>query len=197
MQRRIEQGQSFSTAGGSPDWQPTLTGTQVTLRPLEAGDFEPLYAVASDPAIWEQHPEPTRWQREVFSKFFTSGLALNGTPAGGTVVVHDTVSGAVIGCSRWYDWNSETREVAIGYTFLARSHWGGTFNRELKALMLRHAFEHATRVWFHVGPNNMRSQQALKRIGARYSHTVIAEPGQGRDTAWFEMNTTDFAAHFP
>ncbi|WP_336511600.1 hypothetical protein [Candidatus Accumulibacter phosphatis] len=64
----------------APDFalQPTLIGETIFLRPLQAGDFEPLYAAASDPAIWEQHPEPLRYQRAVFAGFFASALASGG-----------------------------------------------------------------------------------------------------------------------
>lgn len=177
----------------SPHWHPTLTGRLVSLRPLAADDHEKLYQAASDPGIWEQHPEPTRWQRNVFQRFFDSAIALNAAGTGGSMLVQDAATHAVIGSSRWYDWNADAREVVIGYTFLARSHWGGQYNRELKALMLRHAFQYAQRVWFHVGPSNLRSQAALKRIGARYSHTVGASPASPLETLCFVMDAAQFA----
>ncbi|NBO20540.1 MAG: N-acetyltransferase, partial [Rhodobacteraceae bacterium] len=75
-------------------------------------------------------------------------------------------SGRVIGSSRYYDWNPADRSVVIGYTFLAREHWGDGTNREMKRLMLDHAFRWAHTAWFHVSPGNRRSQMALERIGA-------------------------------
>jgi RimJ/RimL family protein N-acetyltransferase len=117
------------------DLQPTLVGESILLRPLMADDFEALYAAASDPLIWEQHPEPLRYQRQVFEEFFAGALA-----SGGALLVIDKTSGEVIGTSRYYEWNPDQREVAIGYTFLVRSHWGGATNREMKQLMLGHAF---------------------------------------------------------
>jgi RimJ/RimL family protein N-acetyltransferase len=152
--------------------QPTLVGKSLTLRPLATADFEALYVVASDPLIWEQHPEPTRHQRAVFEGFFAGALASRGALA---VVKRD--AGAIIGTSRYYDCNEVGREVAIGFTFLARQHWGGAVNRELKQLMLQHAFHWADTVWFHVGKNNWRSRRALEKIGAEYSHEVQRETG--------------------
>ena len=93
------------------DLQPTLIGETILLRPLLADDFEPLYAAASDPMIWEQHPEPLRYQRAVFAGFFASALA-----SGGALVVIDKPSDTVIGSSRYYDWNPDAQEVTIGYT---------------------------------------------------------------------------------
>jgi RimJ/RimL family protein N-acetyltransferase len=152
------------------DLQPTLVGTTLSLRPLVAGDFEALFTVASDPLIWEQHPEPTRYQRKVFEGFFATALASKGA-----LLVTDNASGKAIGSSRYYDWNSPAREVAIGYTFLARSHWGGSANLEMKRLMLAHAFRWARAVWFHVGTENWRSRRAMEKIGGQLSHVGAKE----------------------
>lgn len=40
--------------------QPTLHGDLVSLRPLRPDDLDALYAVASDPLVWEQHPDRDR-----------------------------------------------------------------------------------------------------------------------------------------
>lgn len=152
------------------DVQPTLVGETIFLRPLKADDFESLYAAASDPLVWEQHPEPLRYQRKVFEGFFAGAIA-----SGGALVVTDKISGKIIGSSRYYDWNPSNRSVAIGYTFLARSHWGGETNREMKQLMLNHAFHWAKVVWFHIGKNNWRSRKAIEKIGARLSHEASRE----------------------
>lgn len=149
----------------TPDLQPTLTGETLLLRPLRAEDFEPLFAVASDPLIWALHPEPTRWQREVFERYFNAGMASKGA-----LLIVEKSTGKILGSSRYYDWNPADRSVAIGFTFLARSHWGGDTNRELKKLMLDHAFGFAQTAWFHVGPNNFRSRRAMEKIGGTFSH---------------------------
>lgn len=155
------------------DQQPTLRGATLLLRPLCAADFDALYAVAADPLVWAQHPEPLRYQRDVFARNFFAGALASGS----ALVVIDTASGAVIGSSRYYDLDPARREVAIGYTFLARSHWGGASNREMKRLMLDHAFRWAEVVWFHVGSNNLRSRKAVEKIGARLDHEGHKEAG--------------------
>jgi N-acetyltransferase len=164
---------------------PTLTGESLTLRQLQASDFEALYAVASDPLIWVQHPEPSRYQRDVFQRFFDAALA-----GGSTYVVIDKANGQIIGSSRYYEWNPEQREIAIGFTFLARSHWGGSANSEIKRLMLELAFHHARVVWFHVGKNNLRSRKALEKIGARFSHEERKELfGQVHEYVFYRMDS--------
>jgi hypothetical protein len=52
------------------DFQPTLKGKLLELRALRASDFRDLYAVASDPLIWEQHPVKDRCKEDVFKVFF-------------------------------------------------------------------------------------------------------------------------------
>lgn len=125
-------------------------------------DFEALHAAASDPLIWEQHPENTRWQRDVFRRFFVSGLESRGA-----LVILDAKTHAVIGTSRYTAHDPGKRSVEIGYTFLTRPYWGGPHNAELKALMLGYAFEQVDTVFFVVGDHNFRSQKAVLKLGAR------------------------------
>ncbi len=145
------------------DLQPSLENPLVRLAPLEPGDFEKLYAVACDPLIWEQHPSRERFRREVFLSYFQGAIESKGASQ-----VLDAVSGELIGCSRYYDYDPGTSQVSIGYTFLARSHWGRGYNRALKQLMLDHAFQHVGRVTFQVGSTNWRSRRAMEKLGAAY-----------------------------
>ena len=143
------------------DLQPTLKGELLTLRPLRPEDFHDLFAVAADPLIWEQHPNRDRHREEVFRQFFHEALE-----SGGELIVIDSNDDQVIGSSRFHAYDPEKSEIEIGWTFLARSRWGGLYNREMKQLMLRHAFRFVKKVVFLVGPQNLRSQRALEKIGA-------------------------------
>jgi N-acetyltransferase len=143
------------------DLQPVLTGQLVRLRPLRRDDFDELYGVASDPLIWEQHPEPERCQLEVFRGFFRSAL-----DSGGALVALDAADGKrIIGSSRFAGYDPSRSEVEIGWTFLARPYWGGRYNGEMKRLMLDHAFKYVQRVVFLIGHHNLRSQKAIAQIG--------------------------------
>jgi len=142
-------------------WQPTLLKNEwVELRPLEPTDFEALYEVASDPLIWEQHPNPNRYQRPVFQTYFEGAIASKGA-----FLIKDTI-GQIIGCSRFYDHDPPKKEVKIGYTFFDRSCWGKPYNRNTKALMLDYAFQFVEKVVFEVGAGNIRSQKAMEKLGA-------------------------------
>ena len=142
--------------------QPALVGSRVLLRPMEENDFEALYDVAKDPQIWDQIDQPNRHLRDVYLKNFENALA-----SGGALVALDLRTNQIVGASRFYDFDEQKKQVAIGYTFLARSLWGSGFNSEMKRLMLNHAFLHVERVIFHIATKNVRSQKAIEKIGAR------------------------------
>ncbi len=158
------------------DRQPVLDGKLLHLRPLVPADWDALYAVASDPLIWAVHPSSDRWQEQPFRAFFADALA-----KGGALVVIDRSSGAMIGSSRFQAFDpADGGSVEIGWTFLARSHWGGAYNPELKRLMLTHALRFVSRVDFRIGEANLRSRKAMEKIGGHLSdRTELAETTSG------------------
>ena len=143
------------------DAQPNLKGDLVELRPLRGDDFDGLFAVASDSLIWEQHPEGNRHEEAVFRQFFQDALS-----SGGALIAIDATTREIIGSSRFHGYDGERSEVEIGWTFLARSRWGGRYNGEMKRLMLSHAFRYVRNVVFRVGIQNIRSQRAVEKLGA-------------------------------
>ena len=143
-----------------PDFQPTLTGPTVIVRPVAAADWPELFAAGSDPEIWKVHPRSDRYTEPVFRDYFDGAVASKMA-----FVFVDRSTGLVIGSSRYFGHDAERREVEIGWTFIARSHWGGATNREVKRLMLDHAFTIVDTVIFWVGETNWRSQGAMTKIG--------------------------------
>lgn len=141
--------------------QPVIDNEKVILYPLEATDFEALLTVASDPKIWEQHPNKDRWKKEVFKTFFNGALQ-----SGGAFKIVDKTTHQIIGSTRFYDYNQAENSIFIGYTFYATACWGKGFNQLTKASMLNYAFQFVSKVYFHVGAENIRSQRAMDRLGA-------------------------------
>ncbi|MCE3258393.1 MAG: putative acetyltransferase [Bacteroidetes bacterium] len=141
--------------------QQILENELVRLVPLKETDFEALYKVASDPLIWEQHPNKNRYKREVFQNFFEGAIQSKGA-----YLIYDKASGELIGSTRFYDYKPQEKVITIGYTFFARSHWGGKHNPSVKQLMMDYAFDHVNSVFFHIGAQNIRSQKAIERLGA-------------------------------
>jgi RimJ/RimL family protein N-acetyltransferase len=143
-----------------PDFQPTLIGHTMTVRPVSAGDWPEMFAAASDPEIWKVHPTPDRYTEPAFQKFFDGAVSSKTAFA-----FVDQATGRVVGSSRYHGHDPVLSEIEIGWTFLARSHWGGRANREVKRLMLDHAFTFVDTVIFWVGEQNWRSQGAMTKIG--------------------------------
>jgi RimJ/RimL family protein N-acetyltransferase len=173
------------------DLQPVLNGRTIRLRPLERGDFEALHLAASDPGIWELHPDSERYRRDIFQqRYFESALASRGS-----LLIEESDSGRIIGCSRYYEWNPDSREISIGYTFIERSHWSVGTNRELKELMLNHIYQWAWIVWFHVGKTNSRSRRAVEKLGATLTYEKERElDGKPFTQLYYKLEASAFRA---
>jgi RimJ/RimL family protein N-acetyltransferase len=174
------------------DRQPTLEGERLLLRPLRPDDWGALFAVASDPLVWALHPANDRWQEPVFREFFANAL-----DGGGALVAIDKQTGAIVGSSRFQGHDpAGGGSVEVGWTFLARSHWGGSWNREMKRLMLAHALAHVERVDFRVGETNLRSRRAMEKIGGRLSQRdeVIDMAGRQVRHVIYEIDRESFAS---
>lgn len=138
-----------------------LKNDLIHLLPLQETDFSALYKVASDPLVWEQHPNKLRYQSAIFQNYFEGAILSKGA-----FLVRDTKTNEVIGCSRYYDFNENENTILIGYTFIGRKFWGKGYNKALKKLMLDYAFQFVDKVYFHIGAFNIRSQKAIEKIGA-------------------------------
>ena len=152
--------------------QPTLTGERLLVRPIRADDWPGLFAAAADPTLWEQHPAADRYREDVFRQFFDDALA-----AGSAFAVIDSASGDIIGSSRYHGYDESSRVIEIGWTFLARDYWGGSYNAELKTLMLDHAFRFVDTVVFWVGEHNQRSRRAMQKIGGVLRDGTVQRAG--------------------
>jgi N-acetyltransferase len=173
----------------SIDLQPTLIGPRVIVRPVAPSDWPEMFAAAADPEIWVLHPASDRYRESVFRAFFDNALASRSAFS-----FVDRESGAIIGSSRFHAYNPVASEIEIGWTFLQRAYWGGSYNLEVKRLMLEHAFQFVDTVVFWVGETNWRSQRAMEKIGA----VRRAEPqhrlldGKLHPHVVFEIKNRDF-----
>lgn len=174
--------------------RPILKKDDIALLPLEPEDFEALYRVASDPKIWEQHPNKDRWKKEVFQVFFEGALRSNGA--------FKIVKGReIIGSTRFYDYNLQDDSILIGYTFYGREYWGKGINHSVKSMMLDYIFQFVSKVYFHIGAENIRSQIAISRLGTtKIGEEWVAYFGESSKlnyvyeitkSAWFDQKTKD------
>ena len=142
----------------------------IIITPLTESDFDRLFAVASDPLIWEQHPSNDRYKKEVFRPFFDGAVA-----SGTAFLIFDKKTNKLIGSTRFYDYKPDEASIAIGYTFIAKEYWGGNYNGSAKKLLLDYAFEFVNTVIFQIGSTNTRSQKAILKIGAEKAREVELE----------------------
>ena len=174
------------------DRQPTLSGTLIDLRPLAEAAWDGLFAVASDKELWAQHPMHTRWQEPVFRAFFADALA-----NGGALVAVEQATGAIIGSSQYRGLTDENGgSVEIGWSLIARSHWGGRYNGEMKRLMIAHALASVAQVTFRIGETNWRSRRAVEKIGGVLTDAidVVAGPNGPAAHVTYAMTRVAFAS---
>jgi RimJ/RimL family protein N-acetyltransferase len=172
--------------------QPILEDELVLVRPLKSTDFADLYAVASDPLVWEQHPDFDRYKSDVFESFFEIAMR-----SGSAFVVIDKSNSKFIGSSRYNRLGEARHAIEIGWTFLARSHWGGRYNGAMKKLMLDHAFGFVDDVIFYIGVDNTRSQKALEKLGGKQvtePHLQSLIRGDGIDLT-YRINKEEWRNH--
>jgi len=148
----------------TPDFelQPDLENELIKITPLKESDFERLFKVASDPLIWEQHPDRNRYQRETFKLFFDGHVKSKSA-----FLIFEQNTNELIGCTRYHNYDPGKSKIEIGYTFLARKYWGGKYNAAMKTLLLNHAFHFVESAVFLIGSTNIRSQMAILKIGAK------------------------------
>ncbi|MGH9086230.1 MAG: GNAT family N-acetyltransferase [Acidimicrobiales bacterium] len=161
------------------DRQPTLVSELLVVRPLRRFDFDALWAISSDPLLWEQHPAKERAELAGFEGWFDDAIGSRGA-----LVVLSSDDDEVIGTSRYDRLDEDANEVEIGWTFIARRLWGGQHNGELKRLMLEHAFRSVDVVVFRVHSENMRSRRAVEKLGAVLVATEVDALGRGENVVY-------------
>ena len=185
---------------GMPPLVPiALEGTHVRLEPLLHDHARGLHAATEDDELWSwlsyDLRDPAmleRWMKEAFD------ARDRGTEMPFAVILR--TSGDVIGSTRYLDIRSTFKGLEIGWTWYRRDTWGGPVNPECKYLLLRHAFEvwGAIRVCLKTDIKNLHSQNAIKKLGAKYEGTLrnhyIRRDGTYRDSVYFSIIDTEWPA---
>ena len=97
----------------------------------------------------------------------------------------------MIGSSRYFGYDEAASEIEIGWSFLARSYWGGSYNREMKRLMLEHAFMFVSNVVFLIGPENWRSRRAIEKLGGVL---IGSRDTRGRESVVYRITAAEAMA---
>ena len=175
--------------------QPTvLEGNHVRLEPLALTHVPDLYAAGGgDEEVWRWNPRMLPQTEEQMHDLVLDALAHQSAGDYTCFAVVQRESGRAVGSTSFMNVPQYDHSIEIGYTWYARSVWRTAVNTESKLLLLTHAFEELgfDRVMLKTDHLNVRSQQAIARLGATYEgtlrHQVIRRDGTWRDTVYFSI----------
>ncbi|MGI4743737.1 MAG: GNAT family N-acetyltransferase [Janthinobacterium lividum] len=169
-----------------------LENNRVRLRPLETTDFEVLKAIAFDPEIWSF--TLTRADDAVSLAAYLAA-AMHERQAGRRYpfAIVDRETGLLAGSTSYYNVVPDDQRLSIGHTWMGTDFQRTGLNRAAKHLLLSYAFEtlHYERVELETDSRNLKSQQAMRRMGATEEGTLrrhrFTQGGYRRDTVIFSI----------
>jgi RimJ/RimL family protein N-acetyltransferase len=173
-----------------------LEGHGLRLEPLGLEHVDGLKAAAADGALWTlavtsvPEPDDTRGYVE-------RALAMRDRLA---FAVRESAGGAIVGSTSFHDIVPAIDRLEIGYTWYAKSRQKTFVNPAAKFLLMRHAFETlgAQLVGWRTDGNNVASQRAIERLGARKDgvlrHHAPRRDGSVRDTVMYSMTPAEWPA---
>lgn len=177
----------------------TLEGSLVTLRPLMAEDATPLAALVTAEQL-DLHPYTVIPSAQRMTHYIAEALAEQAAGRALPFVVIERATAQVAGTTRFCRAEPPHRRLEIGYSWLGQSWRGRGINRQMKWLMLDHAFTTlgALRVEFQTDLLNRQSQRALEKIGAQREGLLrrhrIMPSGRIRDSLIYSIIDSDWPA---
>lgn len=177
----------------------TLTGAHIKLEPMRPEHSAALLDAGRAGQVWEFMPVRVGGP-EALDRWLAKALDAERLGREYPFVVRRLGDGRVIGSTRYLDVQEEDRTAEIGWTWYEPGAWGTVVNPEAKFLLLRHAFEdwRAIRVALKTDVRNLRSQSAIKKLGAVYEGTLrnqrIRPDGSYRDTPIYSIIESEWPA---
>ncbi len=166
----------------------TLSNTHVTLEPLREEHREAMRLAGDDPDTWKLMS--IRGDGKYFDGWFDYVLA---DQAKANAISHAIlVDGKVIGHSAYLVIHPLFQRVEIGWTWYRADQRGTKVNSACKHLLLGHAFAcGAERVELKTHHKNLHSQNAMRKMGAKYEgtlrHHAKTWDGSFRDSVFFSV----------
>lgn len=176
-----------------------LEGAHVRLEPLARGHADDLAEAARDPLIWRWLPVQIA-SRQDLETWIDEALVASAAGVEHAFAVVDRQTGRAVGSTRYMDITPSHRGAEVGWTWYARSAWGGIVNPESKLLLLSHAFEEwgAIRLYFKTDSLNERSRAAIARLGAIYEGDLrnhrIRPDGTYRHSSYYSILNSEWPA---
>lgn len=171
-----------------------LEDSKASLVQLEAKHTDDLYEYGKDESLWTHYTFREMRTYERFRDFIMASVtAMQEGVNEYTFCIIDKQTGKPVGTTSFLDIQPASKSLEIGRTWLAKHLHGTGFNIECKYLLLKHCFETLglIRVFFKTDSNNIRSQKAMEKIGAKYEGTLrnhmIREDGSFRHSAYYSI----------
>lgn len=144
-----------------------LTGTHVDLIPLQVSHTDALFVASQHEEIWT-HMTVRLDSKQDVEQYIQKAMEHKQMGIEFPFVIIEKETMQIIGSTRYLDISYPHQRLEIGGTWLARSHWRSKANTECKYMLLSHAFDKMSmqRVQIKTDQANLRSQQAIERIGA-------------------------------
>jgi N-acetyltransferase len=170
----------------------TLEGNLVRLEPLSMDHFPALAEIAFNPQIWQWMTDPMKTADDL-RRYIQNAVD---AAAAGTAMPWATRSkkdNRIIGSTRFADIQPFHRTLEIGWTWMHPDYQRSGINVEAKYLQLGHAFEVmvARRVAFKTHQQNLKSQTAIRALGAKHEgvfrNHVIMPDGSARHSYWYSI----------
>ncbi|SOC05215.1 RimJ/RimL family protein N-acetyltransferase [Ureibacillus xyleni] len=174
-----------------------LENSIVKIRPLQIEDVDAIYEVAKYPEIWT-HMSINVDCKEDALKYVESALKIKETGTEIPLVIIDVKTNTIIGSTKLMDIDQKHKRGEIGFTWLTPSYWRTSINTNCKYLLLSYCFEVLGwhRVQIKTDHENIRSQKAIERIGAKKEgilrNHMIRKDGTIRHTVMFSITNDEW-----
>lgn len=171
-----------------------LTGQTVQVTCQNESDFPELFAALDDDELWQFAVSRPKSVDEMLAPFRARSVDSPWQPW----IVREILTGRVVGSTSFLDTSAHDGRTEIGATTYIREVWGTKVNPETKFLLLQFAFETLGmgRVQLKTDIRNVRSQQAIARLGATYEGVLRRfqrrADGTVRDTVLFSITSEEW-----
>lgn len=169
-----------------------LVGDRIELRPMEVYHLEELFDAGNNSDIWTYMPIKVQSMQDM-KNLVNGALQARGKGSEFPFVIFDKDSGKIVGSTRFLNISIPNRNLEIGSTWLSSTVWRTRINTECKYLLLKHCFEtlRTIRVQLKTDSRNVRSQQAIERLGAvkegvLRNHMIMPD-GYVRDSVFYSI----------
>ena len=174
----------------------TLEGEHVYLEPVKPLHARSLLGAARD-SDWSWMSADPR-SEDAMNRWIEEALASEKKGTEYPFVVYSKDLDAIVGSTRYLDVREKNKGAEIGWTWYSSRVWGTAVNPECKYLLLEHAFEDwgAIRVQLKTDNNNLHSQRAIAKLGARFEGRLrnhrLRKDGSRGDSMLYSITAEDW-----